>query len=236
MSAATASPGYAIPVGVEHRFSAVAVVLSFAAGATDAFAFLLLGGIFTANMTGNLVLAGLVERAGYPMVVVGASVAIVAFAVGVYGAIRIAKPSAVPSSRLVVVLAITSALQAAVLVGWLVSPHPLPVMMQVAMIALSALAMAGQTGVARRIEPRSGVTTTFVTGTLTNLMADFADRKPQAAGVRVSVILALVAGALCGALLVGVHPALGAALPLVPSLAGLAILAMAVASAHRKGG
>lgn len=36
--------------------------LSFGAGATDAFAFLALGGIFTANMTGNLVLVGLVGR------------------------------------------------------------------------------------------------------------------------------------------------------------------------------
>ena len=51
-------------------------MLSFGAGATDAFAFLALGGIFTANMTGNLVLVGLVGRDDYLASLVGAAIAI----------------------------------------------------------------------------------------------------------------------------------------------------------------
>ncbi len=71
------------------------------------------------------------------------------------------------------------------------------------------------------------MTTTFATGTLTSLMAGFADRKTQDTGIRIGVIVALILGGLCGALLVFVDPRLGAALPIVPTLVGLAILAPA---------
>ena len=204
--------------------AAIAVVLSFAAGATDAFAFLQLGGIFTANMTGNLILAGLTQRPGYASTLLGASVAVIVFAAGVYLSLRIARSTDTSRRGQVIVLAGTVAAQAAVLVGWLVSPQPTTLFAQLTLIVLSALAMAGQTSVARRIETGSGVTTTFVTGTLTNLMASFADGKRQDRWLRVTVILTLVLGALCGSLLMRVDTALGAALPLIPSIIGLVLL------------
>ena len=61
------------PTAQGRRALAALLVLSFAAGAADAFAFLLLGGIFTANMTGNLILAGLPTRPGYMSVLMGAA-------------------------------------------------------------------------------------------------------------------------------------------------------------------
>ncbi|MDQ2697345.1 MAG: DUF1275 domain-containing protein [Actinomycetota bacterium] len=123
------------------RLIAIAIVLSFAAGATDAFAFLQLGGIFTANMTGNMVLMGLVQRPDYLGTLFGGSVAIAAFAVGVYVALRIARPGS--HRGLVVVLAMTAAAQVLVLIGWLVTAQPPSLLMRVALIVISTLAMAG---------------------------------------------------------------------------------------------
>ncbi|MBF4567341.1 DUF1275 domain-containing protein [Plantibacter sp. VKM Ac-2880] len=214
--------------------AAMALVLSSAAGATDAFAFLQLGGVFTANMTGNFVLAGLTSRPDFAEVLLGASVAVLLFSVGTFLAFRFTRPVATtdrstpeaPQRRLVLVLGGAVVAQSCVLLGWIVSSDHRTMPVVCALIALSTLAMAGQTAVARRIE-RSGVTTTFVTGTLTSLMQSLADGVHDHHLIRVGAIVLLVAGALCGSLLTGVDPVFGAALPLVPSIVGLVLLRLA---------
>lgn len=218
---ATTSP----PPGLDSpaRLRTTAIVLSFAAGATDAFAFLLLGGVFTANMTGNLVLAGLTERPGYPAMLIGIVVAIVVFAAGLYASFAIARPAA-PTGRLLLVLSLGTVAQAAVLAGWVLIPRTAGMVGQAPLIALSSFAMAAQTAVSKRSETRSGVSTTYVTGTITSLVADFADARMQDAGTRIGVIVALVAGALCGSLLIGVTPTLGAALPILPAVLAIALM------------
>lgn len=214
--------------------AAMALVLSFAAGATDAFAFLQLGGVFTANMTGNFVLAGLTSRPDFGEVLLGATVAVLLFSVGTFLAFRFTRlvatadrptPEA-PQHRLVLVLGGAVVAQACVLIGWIVSSDLRTTPVICVLIALSTLAMAGQTAVARRIE-RSGVTTTFVTGTLTSLMQSLADGVHDHHLIRIGAIVLLVAGALCGSLLTGVDPVFGAALPLLPSIVGLVLLRLA---------
>ncbi len=214
--------------------AAMALVLSFAAGATDAFAFLQLGGVFTANMTGNFVLAGLTSRPDFAEVLLGASVAVLLFSVGTFLAFRFTRlvtapdrttPEA-PQHRLVLVLGGAVVAQSCVLIGWIVSSDHRTMPVVCVLIALSTLAMAGQTAVARRIE-RSGVTTTFVTGTLTSLMQNLADGVVDHQVIRIGAIVLLVAGALSGSLLTGVDPVFGAALPLVPSIVGLVLLRLA---------
>ena len=206
------------------RLSRLAIVLAFAAGATDAFAFLQLSGVFTANMTGNLVLAGLTERSGYANSIGGIIVAILVFVTVLYGAFRVA-PAGCKHVRLVGVLSVALLAQSTVLVAWVLLPATKGPAAIAFLIGLSAIAMACQTAVAKRVDVRSGVTTTYVTGTLTSIMADAADRKPQELSTRVGVIVALVVGALCGSLLVGIDPALGAALPIFPAAAGVGLLA-----------
>lgn len=214
--------------------AAMTLVLSFAAGATDAFAFLQLGGVFTANMTGNFVLAGLTSRPAFGEVLLGATVAVLLFSIGTYLAFRFTRmvtisqdrDPAAPPRRLVGVLAAAVVAQLCVLGIWLSLPASPGAFAICVLVSLSALAMAGQTVVARRIENRAGVTTTFVTGTLTSLMQSLADGVHDHHLIRVAAILMLVTGALAGSLLAGVDPALGAAFPLVPSIAGLAILAL----------
>ena len=213
--------------------AAMALVLSFAAGATDAFAFLQLGGVFTANMTGNFVLAGLTSRPDFGEVLLGATVAVLLFSVGTFLAFRFTRlvatpgrPPEAPQHRLVLVLGGAVVAQACVLIGWIVSSDLRTTPVICVLIALSTLAMAGQTAVARRIE-RSGVTTTFVTGTLTSLMQSLADGVHDHHLIRIGAIVLLVTGALCGSLLTGVDPVFGAALPLLPSIVGLVLLRLA---------
>jgi len=208
---------------------AVAIVLSFGSGATDAFAFLNLGGIFTAMMTGNLVIASLTQRPNYAETVLGATVSIASFALSVYLCLRVARKGA-GRERLVIVLAAAFLAQAGVLAGWALSSSR-PLMLMVTLISLSAAAMGAQTAVARRIESRSGVTTTYVTGTITAFMAAFADRTKGGNVVRAAVIPALVLGALSGSMLMRIDPTFGAALPLLPSAIGLVLIAIAPAPA-----
>jgi len=217
---ATASTYSRLP----DRLARLAIVLAFAAGATDAFAFLQLSGVFTANMTGNLVLAGLTERTGYANSIGGIIVAILVFVAILYAAFRWT-PAGSTHLRLVGVLAAALVAQSAVLVGWVLLPDTKGTVTIAILIGLSTIAMACQTAVAKRIDVKSGVTTTYVTGTLTSIMADIADRKPQELSTRVGVIVALVIGALGGSLLVGIDPALGAALPILPAAAGVGLLA-----------
>ncbi|WP_250029374.1 YoaK family protein [Paractinoplanes maris] len=209
---------------VSRTSPAVAVVLSFAAGATDAFAFLQLGGIFTANMTGNLILVGLFQRPGYLTTLIGATVAVLVFAGVVCAGFRITLSRRGPERGAFVLLVAATVAQLAVLGGYAAAARPPGRLLLCGFIALSAVAMAGQTVIGRTIEAKSGVTTTFVTGTLTSLMQTLADGRRDFLTVRALSILALVAGALGGALATAADPVLGAALPLVPSVAALVLL------------
>jgi len=204
---------------------AVAVVLSFAAGATDAFAFLQLGGIFTANMTGNLILVGLFHRPNYTTTLIGATLAVIVFAVVAYLGFRLTLARTGPSRDARLLLIAATIAQLAVLAGYAVADRPLGRALLCVFIALSAVAMACQTVIGRTFEAKSGVTTTFVTGTLTSLMQSLANGRTEFRTVRVLSILALVAGASAGALAIAADPLLGAALPLVPSVVALALLA-----------
>jgi uncharacterized membrane protein YoaK (UPF0700 family) len=212
-----------------NKLTVALVILSFGAGATDAFAFLLLGGIFTANMTGNLILVGLVQRPDYLATLLGATVAIVVFVAALLIAFRLTvrrsgDDAHDPHPRVLAVLAIAAAAQTLVLVLWVVLGGQAALAPQVVLVAVSATAMATQTVVSKRISSMSGVTTTYVTGTLTSVMQDIAEGKPGERGVRILSVLALVAGAFAGALSIVVAPTFGPVVPWVSLLVALGII------------
>lgn len=128
------------------RLTAALLVLSFCSGATDAFAFINLGGIFTANMTGNLILVSLIHRPGYLVTLLGAGIAIVVFSAALLLGFRLTTaphPNGQPKPhpRVITILAIAALAQALVTSIWAVvdaRPH-LP--MQIVLVALSAVAM-----------------------------------------------------------------------------------------------
>ena len=190
------------------------VLLSFATGATDGFAFLALGGIFTANMTGNLVLLALFHRSAWVHTAIGATAAILTFALALGLAFHISGPRRSLDGGVVKLLGIAFSLQLATFLVWHVDGGVAPTFaLQVAVIALSSAAMAVQTAAARRAGDDRSISTTFVTGTLAGLMQDIADGVPGERWLRFWILLALPAGALASALVMVNHPGWGALLP-----------------------
>ncbi|OAK55692.1 hypothetical protein A3K89_19145 [Rhodococcoides kyotonense] len=206
-----------------HRSSAsqhaTTLLLSFGAGGADAFAFILLGGIFTANMTGNLILVGMVGRNAYGHVVIGASFAIVVFALTAWRALRCTRGTPEHVERKSIsLLAVGAAAQIAIMVTWSVAHDNAGPQVVLMLICLSAVAMAVQTVVARRMKAPGALTTTFVTGTMVSLLDDVASGRREYVWIRAASIATLVFGALVVAVVVLVAPI---AAPLVPALAGL---------------
>jgi len=152
---------------------ALLLTLTAATGSVDAVSYLGLGRVFTANMTGNLVLLGIAIGQGQLAGSIRAVIAFAGFVIGVVVGVRItARTEAAtvwPRSASLALLA-ELGLLLGLLAGWeITGDRPVPVALGT-LIALSAGAMGMQTAAARRLGVL-GVTTTFVTGMLTGLIA-----------------------------------------------------------------
>jgi uncharacterized membrane protein YoaK (UPF0700 family) len=200
--------------------------LTAASGAFDAIAFLALGKVFTAFMTGNLVFLGFRAAGADGPRVVRVLAALGGFALGVFLATRIVGRSTSGDAwprRVTAALAVTAAAEAAFLVGWLaVSGEPSRHVGDL-LIGLSALAMGAQSGAVAVLDV-AGVFTTAATGTLLALAKDVAEPAHQAAERRrlVGVLAALVLGALAGGLLLLHARSYAPAIPLALTLLVLA--------------
>lgn len=219
--------------GVPVSTVVVLLSLAFGAGATDAFAYLALGGVFTANMTGNLVLLGLVQRPGYAVALPGHLVALVASCAAGYAGFvptRGRRTTSRSDGRLVL-LATVAAAQVLVSAGWLLrSPTP-GTAASLALVGLSAVGMSLQMVFTREVGKGLGVTsTTFMSGMIADLVRDLARRVRSHRLLRLSAVLALVAGALAGALTVRAAPSLG---PLPALAATVVALVVVVVVRHR---
>src|SRR2546427_5924771 len=106
-----------------RRRDLLLVALTFAAGSVDAVALLRLD-VFTAVMTGNIVLLGLALGQGAFQNALRSLVALAAYAVGVIAGARMVGAVTTPthwSPKVTVALAVEWALQAAFLVVWLLT-------------------------------------------------------------------------------------------------------------------
>lgn len=211
------------------RLHLALVMLSFAAGAADAFAFLALSGTFTANMTGNLVLAAMFTRPGYAKTALCALVAVAVFALLLYLGFRSSRQlvAAGDHRRLVLrLLAPSSAAQGVVVLIWLAAGASSHLAVQCVVIALSAGALALQTVAAKRLSDTDGITTTYVTGSLTTTMQDLAERHDAGQLLRVLSIAALPLGAVAATAVMHVAAGIG---PLVAFVVAAAAAAVAYA-------
>ncbi|GAA4237118.1 uncharacterized membrane protein YoaK (UPF0700 family) [Streptosporangium album] len=93
-----------------------------------------------------------------------------------------------------------------------------------ALIAVASCAMGVQVAAARRVNI-AGITTAFVTGTLTSLAESLMSRAPSGVAPRAVIVSALVAGALCSSLLLHLAPVWAGALPPVFMLLALVTVA-----------
>jgi uncharacterized membrane protein YoaK (UPF0700 family) len=178
--------------------------MTFVTGLVDAFSYLVLGHVFVANMTGNVVLLGF-ALVGAPGFSVGASVvAIASFAVGgaVGGQIgaRLGRHRGRHLSSATTVQVIF--LGAAVLLAGL-SSRPIPAGYHYALIVVLAVAMGIQNATARKLAVPD-LTTTVLTLTITGVAADSAigGGKGSKAGRRLLSVGIMLAGAVVGATLI----------------------------------
>lgn len=212
------------------------LVLTCAAGLVDAISYLQLGHVFTAMMTGNTVLLALAIGQGEIMAALRSTLALAAFSVGAAGGAMVLLRGRARGEWPPVVTA-ALALEAVVLAAfgamWHVKAEAAHAdAVTAVLIALSGLAMGIQAAAVRHLGV-PGVASTYITGTLTSLMAELvgwlapggvsrsgevADGWPAGSGPRHLRLLAAVflvygAGALTGAVLQARAPSLLAWLP-----------------------
>jgi uncharacterized membrane protein YoaK (UPF0700 family) len=220
-------PGVSISrLSAEDLRDVLLVCLTFGSGAVDAVSFLGLGRVFTAMMSGNIVLLGLAVGSAARSEALRSAVSLVVYAVGVFAASRLVRDSRAPRTwptGLTMALVYGAVAQAGVLAGWLgASGHPSQAF-EVVLVAFSAFAMGLQAGAVARLRV-SGVTTTYVTGTLTGLIGGLALGSGSSRDLtrRAVVLVALLAGAGCGALLVTDARSGAPALPLATTIVVIA--------------
>ena len=199
-----------------RRRDLLLVALTFAAGSVDAVALLRLD-VFTAVMTGNIVLLGLAVGQGSFGNALRSIIALVAYGVGVVVGARIVGAVVIEthwSPKVTRALAVEWVLQLAFLIGWFITGANPDGVSAATLIALSGVAMGIQAATARALAP--GMSTTYVTGTLTGLLSELSalgavsgDRRRRA-----SIVVALALGAVAGAFALSVVPLIAPAIPL----------------------
>jgi uncharacterized membrane protein YoaK (UPF0700 family) len=219
---------------IQHPLARALLVLTFTTGLVDAVSYLGLGRVFTANMTGNVVLLGfgIAGSGGLPVLAPVISLGCFLVGAGAGGALArrmgdrhsgaIARALAIEVSLIGVAAALAAA----------VSVRPNAASADT-VIALLAFAMGVRNAVVRRIGVPD-LTTTVLTMTLTALAAE----SPAAGGSgegsirRLAAVVAMLVGALAGALLLKTS----LVLPLVAAAAlALATWLVYVPAARRSG-
>jgi uncharacterized membrane protein YoaK (UPF0700 family) len=175
------------------------LALAFAAGYIDALSYLSLGRVFTANMTGNTVLLGMALAQLNGEAAVRSGLALGGFLAGAALAAWLVErdhsphhwPPAVTHALMLegVILAVFA--MGRPLASGALSAEAVTAML----IVLSALAMGVQSAAVHRLEV-TGITTTYITGTLTNLVARLMgrERRKDGSGAHRRALLAAVWG------------------------------------------
>ncbi|WP_424217247.1 YoaK family protein (plasmid) [Streptomyces sp. BI20] len=202
------------------------LALTVVAGAVDAFGFLVLGHVFVANMTGNVVLLALSLTGGPGLSAAGSALALGAFFCGALVGGRVARRTG-HRGRLV----FRAGLAQAVLVGGaglavFFAGVPGPGAGRAALIVVLAFGVGLQNAAVRGLGVPD-LTTTVLTMTITGIAADL--RRAGGAGpaawsgvrARVASTVCLFAGAAGGGLVIGAGAAAGALAGAVLVLAGV---------------
>ncbi|MFG1866962.1 YoaK family protein [Micromonospora arborensis] len=203
-----------------RRRNALVVVLTFLTGSADAIGFLSLGGAFSSVMTGNMVLLGLSAGRGEAELAVTSGCAIISFIVGVLAGARVVG-SAQPDDpvwprRVTWALVLELLVFVVFLVVWEVTLGTPDAHVHLALLLLSAAALGVQSSAIQRFGV-AGLSSTYLTGTLTSLIAGVAARSPwDSLRPKAQVLLALMVGAAVGALVALHLPVVAPALLIVP--------------------
>ena len=207
-------------------------LLTLVTGLVDAACYLGLGRVFTANMTGNVVLLAFGATGAQGLPVLAPTVSLAVFLVGATAGGRLASrmvgPAGAPVSSLVrrrwVTIALLAELLLVVVAGVVAVGLPVDAGGARRYVVIGSLAtgLGLQNATVRRLAIPD-ITTTVLTLTLTGLAADswLAGGHSPRAGRRLAAVGLMAAGALVGALLLRVDLAL-------PVLAAAVVIALAV--------
>jgi uncharacterized membrane protein YoaK (UPF0700 family) len=207
---------------------ALVVALAVVSGATDAIGLVALGGAFTSVMTGNLVILGVSASSADGALAIASGGAILAFCAGAALGHRLAgnpRPGDPVWPRPVTVaLAVELLMLTGYAVGWWVTGgEPGPVLTQVLLFTMAA-ALGVQSSSVQRFGV-SGMSTTYLTGTLTTVVMRLASgRGYREVRSSVEIILGLVAGAAAAGGLLHVAPMAAPVLQLA-ALGGVVVVA-----------
>ena len=201
------------------------VAMTVVTGLVDSFSYLLLGHVFVANMTGNVVFLGFAVAGAQGFSIAASLVALVSFGLGsVLGGRIAARFGHHRGHHVAVATAAQSVLLAVSMILALVGTHPFGSGVRYALIVALSLAMGVQNASVRRLAVPD-LTTTVLTLTVTGIAADSAlgGGKGSKSGRRLISVAAMFVGALVGAVLVlHVH----VALPLIIALAIVVVVAV----------
>lgn len=206
---------------VRHPLARALLVLTFTTGLIDAVSYLALGRVFTANMTGNVVLLGFGIAGSGGLPVVAPILSLGAFLIGAgAGGVMVRRMAGRHPTLVACALAIETALLAiAAVVAATTEIHPGDASAYV-LIVLMASAMGVRNAVVRSLAVPD-LTTTVLTMTLTGFAAE--SRLAGGSGTgsvrRLAAVLAMIAGAVAGALLLNASVIVPLALAAVLALA-----------------
>jgi uncharacterized membrane protein YoaK (UPF0700 family) len=224
------------PVGLDHGPARDwrVVLLTITAGAVNAVSFIALGKVFSSVITGNLVLLGVAATTGNSAAAIHGGVALAGYCAGVLAGAPIAARAGEEHGgtwpvSVTATLAAELVVLAAFCAGWeAVQGHPRGGA-QLALLVVLAAAMGMQSAAVRRLGQMSS---TYLTSTLTGVLAGLATRKaPEGLTRSLGSLIVIVAGAVAGGFLAttSAYPWLPVVILLPPCL----VIAGAV-SAHRR--
>ncbi|SDU70280.1 Uncharacterized membrane protein YoaK, UPF0700 family [Gordonia westfalica] len=187
-----------------RRDLSLMLVLTFATGVVDAGGFLGFDTVFLGNMTGNVLILGMGAAGADGLPVFSLALALVAFIVGAgIASLFLRSGRRGWSPRMTAVLAVSASLVAGTAV--LVWAEPKAHVAAMFAVGMTAGAMGMQAAAARNIGV-ADVTTVVVTSTITAWAIDMFARPSRATILnrRLAAIVAILLGALVGALLIKV--------------------------------
>jgi uncharacterized membrane protein YoaK (UPF0700 family) len=208
------------------------VVMTIVTGLVDTFSFLRLGHVFVANATGNILFLGFALAHVPGFSITESLLALVAF---LLGAILGGKLGALLGSHRGKLFSVAATVQgcllAVALILSMLASSPVAGGYRGALVGVLGLAMGLQNAVARRLAVPD-LSTTVLTLTITGIGADgaFLGGTGSRAGRRLVSIVAMLLGAVAGALLV-LHAPL--CTPLVVASAAVLLVAALAAAASR---
>lgn len=212
---------------LRRRRHALVVVLTLVTGCADATGFLALGDAFSSVMTGNMVLLGLSAGTADGTLAITAGGAIASYVIGVligsHSAGAKAPDDPIWPWAVTRTLLIELGAMCAFMVVWEITLDHRTRGAQLVLLMIAAAAMGIQSSAIQRFGV-PGLSSTFLTGTLTRVISGVAARHSlRTLMPSVQVLLALVTGASAGALVVTHLAWLSPALFVVP-LAAVAAL------------